>query len=252
MKILHYMKTNNKIIPCIAGLGLFILLINSCNDPLEDKTFFTTDKMTIIETLESNPEKFSMYVEILKKTEYYTSFKSYGSYTCFAPTNTAIKTFLQEKWNVSSVDELSTVDQIEFLKSLVKFHTLATRKETSSFVEGRIPDTTYTGDYLTTSYLAGGGVANVLINREAKLDQYDIDTNNGVIHALENVLNPYVDPIPKLMEKTGKYTIFLEGLIQTGYYDTFSAFFNEAGVKNNFTKHVCNGVSEKWGCETLL
>lgn len=46
-------------------------------------------------------------------------------------------------------------------------------KLTSSFIEGRLPDTTFTGDYLTTSFLKGGGIANVEINREVGLDQYD-------------------------------------------------------------------------------
>ncbi|MDN3665820.1 fasciclin domain-containing protein [Algibacter miyuki] len=232
------MKTK-KIITWLGGLGLFMLLINSCEDSLDGTTFFTTDgettDMTISEVLEANPDKFSMYVEILQKTEFYTALRSYGSYTCLAPTNTAIKAYLQERFNVSTVAELTSEEQIDFLKVLVKFHTLPTSRATSSFIEGRLGDTTYTGDYLTTSYLLGGGIANVQINKEVGLDQYDIRTNNGTIHALTGVLEPFIDPVTVVMEKAGKHTIFIEALKQTGYYEQFSQYFSETGSKNNFT-----------------
>ncbi|MFY0713656.1 fasciclin domain-containing protein [Seonamhaeicola sp. NFXS20] len=228
------MKTN-KLITWIGGLCVFMLLLNACNDSLDDTTFFTTDEMTIIGTLESNPEKFSLYVEILKKAEYYNALKSYGNYTCFAPTNEAILNYIQENFNASSVDELTSEEDIKWLQTLVKFHTMPSGKLTSSFIEGRLPDTTFTGDYLTTSFLKGGGIANVEINREVGLDQYDIRTNNGVIHAIDGVLSPFVDAVPAAMEKAGKHTIFVEAMKQTGYYEEFSVVYNEYGSKNNFT-----------------
>lgn len=228
------MKTN-KLITWIGGLCVFMLLLNACNDSLDDTTFFTTDEMTIIGTLESNPEKFSLYVEILKKAEYYNALKSYGNYTCFAPTNEAVLNYIQENFNASSVDELTSEEDIKWLQTLVKFHTMPSGKLTSSFIEGRLPDTTFTGDYLTTSFLKGGGIANVEINREVGLDQYDIRTNNGVIHAIDGVLSPFVDAVPATMEKAGKHTIFVEAMKQTGYYEVFSEVYNEFGSKNNFT-----------------
>lgn len=228
------MKTN-KFIIWIGGLFTFLFVLNSCNDNLDGSTFFTTDEMTIVGTLEANPEKFSQYIEILEKTEFYTAFQSYGDYTCFAPTNTAVKEFLQDQWNISSVAEVTTADQIEFLKIIVKFHTLPSERSASGFLEGRIDELTYTGDYLTTSFVGGGGIGNVEINREAKLDQYDIDTNNGLIHAIDHVLSPFIDAVPKVIEDSGEHTIFVEALKQTGYFETFSEIFNEDGIRVNFT-----------------
>ncbi|WP_299669142.1 fasciclin domain-containing protein [uncultured Polaribacter sp.] len=228
------MRTD-KIRKLLVSLLLLAIIIISCDDKLDNTTFFTTDEKTILQTLESDPDKFSMYVDILRKTKFDSAFKSYGSYTCLAPTNTAIKTYLQENFNVGSVDELTSEDQIEFLKIVVKFHTLPTQRYTSSFIEGRLADTTYTGDFLTTSYLDGGGISNVKINREIGLDQYDIEASNGIIHALDGVLLPFIDPIPKVIEKAGKHTIFIEALKQTGYYEIFSVIFDTKGAKNNFT-----------------
>ncbi|WP_372755671.1 fasciclin domain-containing protein [Mariniflexile sp.] len=226
---------NNKLITWIGGLALIMLGMIGCNDTLDGTTFFTSDQMTIIQTLESKPETYSSYVEILKKTDFYNAFKSYGNYTCFAPTNEAVKAYLMEKFNVESVSQITSAEDIEFLKIVVKFQTIPTGRGTSGFVEGRLADTTFTGDYLTTSFLKGGGIANVEINRTVGLEEYDISASNGLIHGINGVLDPYIDPVPVVMDKAGKHTIFVEALKQTGYYETFSVKFNALGSKNNFT-----------------
>ena len=226
---------SNKFITWIGGLALIILSVIGCNDALDGTTFFTSDQMTIIQALESKPEKFSSYVEILKKTDFYNAFKSFGNYTCFAPTNEGVTAYIKEKFNVESVSEITSEEDIEFLKTVVKFHTMPTGRGTSDFVEGRLVDTTYTGDYLTTSFLKGGGIANVEINRTVGLEEYDIVVSNGIIHTIKGVLDPYIDPVPVVLDKAGKHTIFVEALKQTGYYETFSIVFNEFGSKNNFT-----------------
>jgi uncharacterized surface protein with fasciclin (FAS1) repeats len=206
----------------ILGLAFIVVMsaaIYSCNDDIDSGAYFTTDALTLIETLEAQPESYSEYVELLQKAEYYNALKSYGSYTCFVPTNSAIESYVMEKWGVSSVSELSTDEQIVALQTIVKFHTLPTKKWTSSFEEGRLTDTTFSGDYLTTSFLAGGGIANVLINRESELVDYDIEADNGIIHSIDQVLEPFVDGVSTVMENAGTHTIFVEAMIQTGYYD---------------------------------
>lgn len=227
-----------KIKTFFSFLGCVVLLLAglvSCNDELEGKTFFTSDEMTIVETLEANPELYSSYVEILEKTDLYSSLKTYGSYTSFAPTNEAVQKYISERFSVNSVSELNSPEHVDFLKLLVKFHTLPTTRRTEAFIEGRLADTTYTGDFITTSFVQGGGIANVKINKVAGLGVYDIETNNGVIHTLTEVLDPYIDPLPVVMDKAGKHNIFVEAMKQTGYYERLSAIFNEFGSKNNFT-----------------
>ncbi|MDO7173761.1 fasciclin domain-containing protein [Mariniflexile sp. AS56] len=228
------MRTN-KLFTWLSAFVLIVVVTLGCEDKLDNDTFFTSKDMTIIQTLESNPETFSSYIEILKKTEFYNAFKSYGKYTCFVPTNEAVKVYIKEKFNVESVSEITNPEDIEFLKILVKFNTIPSTRKTSSFVEGRLPDTTYTGDFITTSFLKGGGISNLEINREVGLERYDIDVSNGVIHTTNGVLDPYIDPVPVTMDKAGKHTIFVEALKQTGYYEKFSAVYNEFGSKNNFT-----------------
>ncbi len=215
---------------------LLVMVIGvGCDDGLDDKTFFTTDEMTIARTLDASPEKFSTFVDMLNLTGYYTALQSYGSYTCFVPVNEVLDPYIKERWGVNSVNEITDVEQIEEVKELVRFHTMAKSVGASSFIEGRLPDTTYTGDYLTSSYLLGGGIGNVIINREAQLLQYDIRSDNGYIHCIDKVLTPFSDPVPVVIEKAGKHTIFVEALKQTGLYDDFCVKLTDVGTKKNFT-----------------
>ncbi len=229
------MMNNWKTIFSLAFIGVLSAVMYSCDDGLSEGNYFTTDTTTLTETLEAQPESFSEYITMLKKTGYYSALESYGSYTCFVPVNSAITAYIQERWGVSSIDELTTDEQIDALKTIVKFHTMSTKKLSTSFSEGRLTDTTYSGDFLTTSFLEGGGLANVTINRQAQLVNYDITTDNGVIHSIDEVLDPFVDGISTVIETAGKHSIFVEALKQTGYYDQFNELTTESGNKMKYT-----------------
>ncbi|WP_161636213.1 fasciclin domain-containing protein [Saccharicrinis fermentans] len=219
----------------VSSILLMLVVGVGCDDGLDDKTFLISEELTIAQTLDASPEKFSTFVEMLHLTGFYTSLQSYGSYTCFVPVNEVLDPYIKERWGVNSVGEITNEEHIEEVKELVKFHTMAKSVGASGLVEGRMPDTTYTGDFLTSSYLLGGGIGNVTINREAKLLQYDIRSDNGYIHSIDNVLTPYSDPVPVVIEKAGKHTIFVEALKKTGLYDDFSVIIGESGNKINYT-----------------
>ena len=98
------------------ALALAIIAGNSCKDNLENKTYFTTDKLTLAKRLELSPDTFSMYIEILQKTGFYNALKSYGNYTCFVPDNAAVLKYITTQWKVNSVSQLNSTAQIEALK----------------------------------------------------------------------------------------------------------------------------------------
>ena len=219
----------------VVSTAMLLGILLSCEDKLQNTTYYVSDELTIIQTLDQSPELYSTYIALLKKVGFYTSLHSYGSYTCLVPPNAVLDPYIKERWGVNSVDELVTEEQLKEVNELVRFHTVAKARTTASYVEGRMPDTTYTGDFLTTSYLEGKGKGNIMINREAKFIDYDISANNGIIHSIDAVLTPYSDAIPKTMEKRGKHTIFVEALKLTGLDSLLSILNNSSGGKQNYT-----------------
>lgn len=211
---------------------ILVIGLTYCKDPLENTTYFTADIPTLITRMEQSPDTFGNYIELLKIAGYYNTLKSYGNYTCFVPNNEAVQSYISSKWGVSSVSQLTSAQQIEDIQYLLKFHILITKKYANSFAEGRLSDTTGTGDFLTTSFAGGGGINNVLVNKQSKIIVPDIRADNGVIHLLDKVLDPFVNPIPVAMEESGDFNIFIEALKETGYYDDLSVIYAPNGSRS--------------------
>jgi uncharacterized surface protein with fasciclin (FAS1) repeats len=87
------------------------------------------------------------------------------------------------------------------------------------FIDGGLPDTTMSGDYLITSF-GEGGINTIMINKEATIIKRDISVVNGIIHGIDKVLNPVILTVAEMLEQRGIFSIFTEALKKTGLYDS--------------------------------
>ena len=92
----------------LAAMTLFsATTFVSCDDEIGDENRFTFKGELITNYLENNPETFSNFCTILSKAKIGKQYSgnmlktlsTYGSYTCFAPTNTAIEKYLANEYN---------------------------------------------------------------------------------------------------------------------------------------------------------
>lgn len=200
----------------LSGLGLFLLLcIAACKKT--DLKMSTTEDVNIAGYLDKNADSFSLFKQILDRTETTAFLNAYGSYTCFAPTNSAVKRWFT-KINASSVE---TAD-LTTLKDMVKFHLLTDTVNTNSFKDGKLPVPTMFGQYLVTGVIFDGANSSYTINRQAQVNQSNIKVGNGLIHVLNNVLEPSKLTLAKQLEANAAYSIFVQAMKETGYYDTLN------------------------------
>lgn len=87
------MKGNAKIMLLVV-FSIFLCLWACRKDSLVRST---SNAVNMTQYLKNNPDDFSELLKILNLSETASFLNAYGSYTMFAPTNTAIKTYLQEK-----------------------------------------------------------------------------------------------------------------------------------------------------------
>ncbi|MDD3320248.1 MAG: fasciclin domain-containing protein [Paludibacter sp.] len=217
----------------IVILAIVTGILYSCVDP------YATDS-TLIKDLNTLPAasylenadslNVSMWVDLLKYTDLYNTMNLAADYTCFVPGNTAMLTYLAEK-GVSKVTDLN----IEDAKILVKYHTIKGALYSSvSFEEGVIPDTTATGDYLSTTFLENGGA--VQLNLEASITK-TIHTTNAYIHILNAVLTPVTETLWEKIQ-SGKFSIFSQAIEAIGYKErlnTISEIINNRQYKYHYT-----------------
>ena len=174
----------------------------------------TTGDVNIVGYLDLHADSFSLFREILERTETSAFLNAYGSYTCFAPTNTGVKVWLT-KINAASVG----VADINKLKDMVKFHLLTDTITTASFKDGKLPVPTMFGQYLVTGVNYEADISSYSINRQALVTKSNIKVGNGIIHQINNVLVPASLSIVQQLDANPNYSIFVQAIKETGFYD---------------------------------
>lgn len=173
----------------------------------------TTSDVNIVGYLDKYPDSFSLFRQILERTETSAFLNAYGSYTCFAPTNSGVRTYLTSL-GASSVEAAD----LNTLKDMVRLHLLEDTIYTGSFTDGKLPVITMYGQFLVTSVVNTGGKSSYVVNRQANVVKSNVRVGNGVIHEIDNVLLPAKKTIAEQLSDKAEYSIFVQALQATGYY----------------------------------
>ena len=239
---------------CVALVFLF-----SCEDPYKDNTYQAYELYPTSTYLDTRPEDFSMWIEILHYADLYNAVNQASqTFTSFVPDNEAVQNFYELK-NVSSIEELGQ----EYAKQLVQFHVINTEITRKEFlVGGKLTTPTVSGDYLSISFDetedSEGGVNSVFVNNEALVTELAVETTNGLVYVLDAVLPPLVETLYDRLNENDNYSVFKEAIELTGWdkaldspYDTvYSDFGSVSYIKRNYTLFVVpddiysqNGIS---------
>ena len=178
-----------------------------------DLRLSTTNDLNIASYLAKRPDSFSLWKEILDRTETSNFLDAYGSYTVFAPINAGV-----QKWLTSIGAGSVAAADLNTLKEIVKFHILSDTITTPAFTDGKLPVPTMHGQFLVTGAVNNGTVTNYTVNRQAVIVQSNVRTGNGFIHVIDNVLTPSKLTIAKQLEANANYSIFVQALKETGYF----------------------------------
>ncbi|HTG55169.1 MAG TPA: fasciclin domain-containing protein, partial [Niabella sp.] len=198
------------IVMLAAASGLFL---NSCQKTQLQEA--TSNDPNILQYLQNDSlSRFSKLVTLIDKAGYTTAFNTYGTYTFFAPTNEAIDKYMREK-NIASLESFTK----EQLQDILKFHLLGEKVYTYNFNDGKLSSITDYGQYLITSVTNVDGVSSYIVNRQGKVLQQNIELGNGIIHVIDNVLQPTELTLAKLLEQDPEYSIFTEALKATGLFN---------------------------------
>ncbi|MEI6949874.1 fasciclin domain-containing protein [Paraflavisolibacter sp. H34] len=174
----------------------------------------TTEEVNIVGYLDRQPDSFSLIRNILDRTGNTDFLNAYGAYTFFAPTNSGISAWLAAQ-GAARVEDVPA----EVLKELVNFHLVMDTMTTGSFKDGRLPVATMQGQFLITGVSSAGGASSYLINRQARVTRSNIKVGNGYIHQIDHVLVPARKTIAEQLAENPGYSIFVEALKETGFYD---------------------------------
>ena len=151
-----------------------LLTTTACDDDDDEGT----PPQNIV-TLASDNSNLSTLVSALTKyPDLVSTLSGTGSFTVFAPTNTAFQ-------NVLTAIGQSSIDDIpeDVLKTILQYHVVASEVKSTQLTDG--PVETVQGEDITVS--VGSGVK---LNGSVNVTQADVDASNGVVHVVDAVLVP--------------------------------------------------------------
>lgn len=225
------MKTNifRKAIKAAGVLVLpVVAALSSCVAEPDDSDLYTFTGQTIEDFLKVNDD-FKDFNYILTRAGYDRVLSTYGTYTCFAPTNEAVQNYVDSLWNdVESCDEQGnllhngmTENSLEGLtdslcRDISQYH-LSNTEVTSVNMSGASTTVlTMLGRSLTTSVNTQG---QTVLNDVAAITSADNEMVNGIVHVINSVIPRSNRLIGNELNKDGRYNIFYEALQVTGLID---------------------------------
>ena len=147
-------------------------------------------QMNIVETAVSN-DNFSTLVAAVQAGDLVDALSSEGPFTVFAPTNDGFN-----KLPEGTLETLLKPENKETLQSILTYHVVAGKFMAADVVNainengGEFNVKTLQGNNLTLKLWEGNVYVKDVKGNKAKVVIADVDTSNGVIHAIDNVVLP--------------------------------------------------------------
>jgi len=201
---------------------LFLMaLVVSCKDAFEDQTFTAYEETPMATYLKNHPEQFGLWVEVLEKADLFNTLNLNTTYTLFAPINEGVEAYLK-RMNLSTVAEMDAEDAAY----LVRYHLIpGFRIDRGQFEAGAINNLTATDDNLFVEF-RDGGLEAVYLNGEARFNAFNIETTNGLIHGIDDVLTPLTVTVADQLDAP-RFSIFKEAVAATGYLERLGVVYTD-------------------------
>lgn len=215
-----------KAVFAIVCAFISMITISSCVDnDVDDVNYYTSTKRTAAQLLNDDPDRYSMFQEILKRANYYNMLGTYGTYTVFAPTNDAVKLYLAET-GYGSVENIPLVQ----CDTIARTHIVNKGAYfTTDYSDGTLPQMNMDDRYLvltSDSDVNNNNALLLFVNKRSKLIEKDDSVTNGVVHTIDRIITPSNEFLPDLIASDSTATLFSEALQLTNMCDSLTKFID--------------------------
>ncbi|MBO4500123.1 MAG: fasciclin domain-containing protein [Bacteroidaceae bacterium] len=244
------MRFANKFKKAVLALAVSASVV-SCLREQAPETYYTFLDDNIASFLEKNKSDFSMFIEVLQRAELWGELQTYGTYTCFAPTNDAFNDFLEEK-RIEKKRDRYTLDSLTFKEcdTIARTHLLDRCYYTTDLVEGAFPSPNRLDRYLafTCDSDSVSGRIYYMVNKTSRILERDDTVQNGVIQIVNSVIVPSTQMLPDLIKGDTAVSIFYSALIETRLCDSLVKYKDDTYPTPSYDS-ITTGVKYHTGNE---
>ncbi|MFB6342679.1 fasciclin domain-containing protein [Saccharicrinis sp. FJH62] len=225
--VLHNIKS-------VLPLAMLLVVLFACKkDPIYWKV--DSEFQVISEYVADNAE-FTEFNKMLEYTKLYRILSTRGPFTLFLPTDEAIQKFYQGNGYSSFRDFPDTNMVYDFVYN----HLIANQITTGDVGLGALRDTNALGDYIVSEFQN----ADIILNKKAKIIDRDVETANGFIHVVDEVIPIITKSIYQTLKDNPSYSIFTQGLERTGLSDTLDIITFPYGNKTARTRFTVLAIAD--------
>ncbi len=208
-----------------AVITLFMIGFTACmdSDDIGDN-YYTFTGEVMGEYFAARPETYSEFSDLLERSEVLGLLNAYGKYTCFAPTNEAMYAYYESQGRSSLDDFPQDSLYIIAYDHIIKDYEV----ETDDFTQGFISHLTMSGRYISVSYDGGSSGIDYTINGSSLITSKNIEVHNGIIHQIDEVLNPTSNTLVEAINYDTRFSLFDEALDSTGLASELMAVKDES------------------------
>jgi len=201
----------------LALISLFSITLTSCNE--DDNEVAPTQD--IVALAQGNPELSTLVTALTKYPDLVSTLSGNGTFTVFAPTNTAFQGLL----TAIGQTDLNNIPE-SVLKSVLQYHVVSSATVLSSQLSnGDV--TTVGGEKISVNVTSG-----VKLNTTVNVVTADVKATNGVVHVIDAVLvPPTITPIvgtivaPTYFNKN--FSTLVSAVVQAGLLPTLLSTTNQ-------------------------
>lgn len=212
------------------ALAIFggLLTLGSCSDEIDESNLYTFTGETIEDFL-ANREDYSSFNYILDRAGLTSRMSAYGSYTCFAPNNTAVTEYIDSLYNDeeagiphNGMTENSLEGLSDSLCQDIALYHLANTEYMGVDMSNGLTILTMLGRDLNSSIDSITGLTT--INTYSAITTMDNELENGVLHEINHVLRRSNSLVAGELEKDSTMSIFSLALKRTGLVDSLADY----------------------------
>lgn len=218
-----------------AAVCAVLSLQTGCLKEQHPGTYYTFTGYTVASYLESRSDDFSEFIKVLKKANLWSELSTYGFYTCFAPSNSAVNAFVRERGELkgktyNSVDDLPKED----CDTLAWTHLVGMTCYVAEMVEGSFPKVNMNDRFLMLSFDSvstsseGDSIHKLTrcVNKLSRLVEYDDTVENGVVHIIDKCIDFSGDYIFDIIDADRNTILFSEAMKLTGLQDSLKVWYD--------------------------
>ena len=215
-------KTIMRLIRYIYLIGFSVLAtatLTGCSDEPDSENFYTFTGEMASDYLR-NRSQFSEFTAIVEKAGLMDLLSTYGKYTCFVPSDSAVNTFLASR-GLSSVSQLSKDD----CDTIARTHLVANMYSTMEMTQDRLATANMLGRYISTSSgFDAEGNAVVILEGLAQIYNAlkDDSVENGIMQPINMVIEKSNSYVTDVLRDNPKISTYYKALQATGILESDS------------------------------